>query len=117
MHERWQTMEPLTPRALLDQLYAVHGSAAGVAAPAAVRGRALWPLLAIASLIAVGLEWTLLDVGHIKLPPLQALAGYMAAGAILVASVPMIARRSLTRQRGAVVAVWGLGVLALPGYC
>jgi len=65
----------------------------------------------------VTLEWILLDLGHIPMPPLQALAGYVAAGAVLVASVFVIARRSLTRQRGAVLAVWGTGVLALPAYC
>jgi SAM-dependent methyltransferase len=117
LQERWQTRNPLPPRALLHQLYSVPRPAAGSAAFAAAHGGALWPLLVIASLIAVILEWILLDLGHIPIPPLQALAGYVATGAVLVASVFVVARRSLTKQRRAVMAVWGVGVLALPAYC
>lgn len=117
LHEHWKTRNPLPPRALLDQLYAFPHSVAGSAPSAATDGRSLWPALVIASFLAVVLEWILLDLGHIPLPPLHALTGYVAAGAVLVASVLVIARRSLTRQRGAVVAVWGIGVLALPAYC
>lgn len=116
VHEGWQTRDPLPPRVLLDRLYAGQLTARP-AAPASVQGKALWPLLIVASLVAVALEWVLLDLGYVTLPPLQALAGYLTAGAALVASVVLVARRSLTRERGAVVALWGAGVLALPAYC
>jgi SAM-dependent methyltransferase len=117
LQERWQTLDPLPPRTLLHQLYSAPRLTAGSIAPKAPHGVMLWPMLIIASLIALALEWTLLDLDYVPLPPMQALAGYVAAGAVLVASVFVIARRSLTRQRGAFMAAWGMGVIALPAYC
>lgn len=117
VEEYWQTRNTLSPRTLLDDLYSETPADAEASTGAVARVSQLWPLLLIGSIFAVGLEWALLDVGYLPLSAPQAVVGYVAAGAALVATVLVIARRNVTRRSRAVVAGWGIAVLALPAYC
>lgn len=109
LHERWQTRRKLAPRALLDRLYGK--------APAPPQRLPLWPLLLVASAVAVALEWLMLDRQDAVLTPVQGTLAYVALDAGLVAAVAWVARDQLATLRRQALAVWGLAVVALPAYC
>lgn len=118
MGREWiQTRRSMTGKERLDALYA---NALDAGAPkAAVGRRPTWVYVVVAYVVAVALEWALLDVsllGH-AWSEWQATGVYLALQAVAVTGIVCVTRRPSTMKQYARFLAWAVPLFALPAYC
>lgn len=112
-----QTRRAMTGKDRLDALYATALQTGGAKAP--VGRRPTWAYVVVAYIVAVALEWALLDVSLLgrEWSEWQAVGVYLAVQAVAVAGIVCVTRRPSTMKHYARFLAWAVPLFALPAYC
>lgn len=118
MGREWmQTRREMTGRQRLDSLYASGLSVAPQSAPS--RAAPTWGYVLGAYVLAVALEWALLDASMLGQgwSDLQALGVYLGLQTVAVVGIVRYTRRPSTMKQLARLLAWVVPLFALPAYC
>jgi hypothetical protein len=107
----------MTGKQRLDALYANTRETA--IQPAVAGRRPTWVYVVVAYVVAVALEWALLDVSMLGQgwSEWQAIGVYLALQTVAVAGIACVTRWPSTMKQYARFLAWAAPLFALPAYC
>jgi hypothetical protein len=109
------TRRAMTGRQRLDALYAPLLDPTPDATPA--RGVPTWGYILVAYVVAVALEWALLDASLTDWSSEQALVAYLGLQTVAVGVVVGLTSLPSTMRQVARLLAWAVPLFALPAYC
>ncbi len=118
MAREWvQSRRSMTGKQRLDALYANTRETA--IQPAVAGRRPTWVYVVVAYVVAVALEWALLDVSMLGQgwSEWQAIGVYLALQTVAVAGIACVTRWPSTMKQYARFLAWAAPLFALPAYC